>query len=97
MTNKTLKEEVIKEFRSKFSNPDGLTKIGYSTVDLRPLEDFWLEKLNLYKQKILEALPKERKPSTYNELPNGAIVSLDTDAQGHNQCLSEVKQIIENI
>lgn len=47
MTNKTFKEEMIKEFRSKFSNPDGLTKIGYSTVDLRPLEDFWLEKLDL--------------------------------------------------
>lgn len=96
MTNKTFKEERWDLFKKKYRGwilqDDQECYRSFATI-----ETFIYDSLDLQKQKILEALPKERKPSTYNELPNGAIVSLDTDAQGHNQCLSEVKHIIENI
>ena len=80
--HKIFKEEVVREWLEgnanyhSFVDEDGEYDGYQVTLD----GVFDLHKLlDLYKQKILEALPKKGM------------------SQGFNRCLSEVKQIIENI
>jgi len=94
MKNKTFKEEALEKFDSKFgdvnNNVEGNRKIVATGIEIDGINSFISDILNLYKQKILEALPKEESPAQYDlsdPLTAGYQLS-------RAKCLSEVKQII---
>ena len=92
MTNKTFKEEVekkmYKEFADAFEGEDvpNMMKI----IHVGNKKDVF-KYLDLYKQKILEALPKGEEHMPDDSTEDYHYIN------GRNFCLSEVKQIIENI
>lgn len=88
MTNKTFKEEVENRFDQKFTETDGGK---YLLIEPEEIKKFIESSLDLYKQKILEALPEDQI-LIQNEADGNGLWKL-----GWNKCLSEVKQIIENI
>lgn len=90
MTNKTFKEEVIERFNKQFTYEDCDCYDWF--CENKDMNNFLIETLDLYKQKILEALPKEKQ--SWKTEKNFVY---DEEEEGFNSCLSEVKQIIENI
>lgn len=94
MTNKTFKEERWDLFKKKYRGwilqDDQECYRSFATI-----ETFIYDSLDLQKQKILEALPEE-KDMVFTECADLKCEFCNTKV-GYNKCLSEVKQMIENI
>lgn len=87
--NQELKEQARKEFRNRFSSPSGLAKIGYSTVDCRPVEDFIDSLIDKTVQKI-----EDRIVGLVEEIKSD--IEDDGYGRGWNNSLNKIISLITN-